>query len=82
MAGLIGDSYFILLSPNIQQDNMSIKTFEVMAVIILAVAPISGQSQTSSKQFKVSLLGNCSCEIFAHTTHTKKTTGPPKILIY
>ncbi len=57
MAGLVGDSYFILLSPNTQQDNMSIKTFEGMAVITLAVAPMFGQSQTSSKQFKVSLLG-------------------------
>tara|TARA_R100000656_G_scaffold124786_2_gene103843 strand:+ start:903 stop:1037 length:135 start_codon:yes stop_codon:yes gene_type:complete len=44
MAGMVGDSYFILFSPNTQQDNMSIKTFEAMAVITLAVAPMSGQS--------------------------------------
>ena len=56
MAGLVGHMSFILLSPNIQQDNMSIKTFEGMAVITLTVAPMFGQSQTSSKQFKVSLL--------------------------
>jgi len=44
MAGLVGDSYFILSLSHTQQDNISIKTFEAMAVIILAVAPISGQS--------------------------------------
>ena len=82
MAGLVGDRCFILSLSHTQQDTMSIKTYEVMADIILAVAPMSGQSQTSSKQIKVSFIGNCSCEIFAHTTRTKKTTGPPKILIY
>jgi hypothetical protein len=49
MAGLIGDSYFILFSPNTQQDNMSIKTFEGMAVITLTVASMSEQFQTSSE---------------------------------
>ena len=79
---MVGDSYLILSLSHTQQDTMSIKTFEVMAGIILTVAPMFGQYQTSSKQIKVSLSSNCSCEIFAHTTRTKKTTGPPKILIY
>jgi len=49
MAGLIGYMYFILSLSHTQQDNMSIKTFEGMAVITLTVASMSEQFQTSSE---------------------------------
>ena len=74
--------YFILLSPNTQQDHLSIKTFEAMADITLGVDTCGDNPKPVQNKSRYLLSNIYVSDTIAHTTHPKKTTGPPKILIY